>query len=134
MISSTLIATCLSLAITASSGDVFDKLAGFTEYKAAAVGYAGTKPKVYEAYEEVLELATDNELELGLSHWSPVVRAYAFSGLLSRGYDAQFLSAKLVGQVAPLPTQFGCGKSKTTLGELAQLLIRHHEARKKLQR
>ena len=49
-----------------------------------AIGYAGSKPRVYTWFEKLMQLAEDDELILLTNHSSPTVRGYSFWALVER--------------------------------------------------
>ncbi|MCH2224198.1 MAG: hypothetical protein MK066_05460 [Crocinitomicaceae bacterium] len=51
--------------------------------KEQSVGFSGTTPKEYRAFEDLQALATEEELNNFLTHYSPVVRVYAYRALIA---------------------------------------------------
>ncbi len=84
-----------------------------------AIGYAGLKSKAYVAFEALIEVAADSELEALLSDRSPIVRLYAFEGLLLRGHDKKVLTARLRAPEEQVTTQGGCFRTVETVAEVA---------------
>lgn len=87
-----------------------------------AVGYGAIKTKAYAAYETLLEVATDSELEGLLSDPAPLVRLYAFEGLLMRGHPRKVLMARLSKPAEKVTTRQGCFMSVETVAQVAQRL------------
>ncbi len=51
--------------------------------KERAVGFAGSTPREYRAFEKLKTVGTEDELNGLLTHYSPVVRVYAYRALVS---------------------------------------------------
>ena len=54
-----------------------------TTVKERQVGFTGSTPKEYRAFEELKDIATEEELNGLLTHYSPIVRVYAYRALVS---------------------------------------------------
>lgn len=98
---------------------------GVGRLNAAKIGYGGEASKSYRAFEALLEIAEDADLEGLLSDRAPAVRLYAMWGLLLRGHAADTLLARLPGQEERVDSQSGCMMWRATVGELAEMLARN---------
>lgn len=93
-------------------------------FTGAKVGYAGRPSESYKAFESLLEVAEDADLDGLLSDPHPAVRLYAMWGLMKRGHDAKTVLARLPGQDETVSTQFGCVVRAQTVGAVAEDLAR----------
>lgn len=89
---------------------------------AAKTGYGGDASDSYRAFEALLEVAEDADLELLLSDRAPAVRLYATWGLLKRGHAPAPLLARLPGKGEKVESQAGCRVSQGTVAEYAERL------------
>lgn len=58
-------------------------LAESNTVKERQVGFSGATPKEFRAYEELQDLASEEELNGLLTHYSPIVRIYAYRALIN---------------------------------------------------
>ena len=54
-----------------------------TTVKERQVGFSGATPKEFRAYEELQDIASEEELNGLLTHYSPIVRVYAYRALVT---------------------------------------------------
>jgi hypothetical protein len=90
----------------------------------SAVGYAGTKPKQYERFEDLKEIATVSELIELTNHDNAVVRCYAFWDLIYKDsthiYD---IVKRHLNDNEFVSTQFGCIGSGEKVGDFYLSLV-----------
>lgn len=72
------------IAVNDSLQPFVDSLVQFDAIFDEAVGYGGSKPKVYTWFEKLMELAQESELTRLTKHSSPTVRGYAVWALVER--------------------------------------------------
>ena len=87
-----------------------------------SVGFAGTTPDEFHAFEKFVENATEEEMVSYLAHKDATVKAYAFWGLAHK-YPVRARSefALLKGDKSEFGIMLGgCIMSTTTLGEFCQ--------------
>lgn len=95
-------------------------LAAQPRFTGRASGYGGVKSKAYGAFEKLLDVAEDSDLEGLLSAQSPVVRLYAFWGLVKRGHAPAGLLSRLSKPEQKVQTLWGCMGGTDTVGEVAR--------------
>ena len=57
--------------------------------KEAQVGFSGATPKEYLAFQHLMEVATAEELNDLLTHYSPIVRVYAYRALVANEMEIE---------------------------------------------
>ena len=129
MFMTALMAASLFVAATPETMSVVTELAHEPRFTSEAVGYGATRSNAYELYSRLIEVAGDDELRALLAHESPVVRLYAFQGLIERGLDAAPLIAALSETESFVDAQFGCMGERMRVGELAKQIVDYHDAR-----
>ncbi|WP_157472147.1 hypothetical protein [Neolewinella persica] len=96
-----------------------------------AVGIAGTKPDVYKSYEQVLKLASPDQLFELINDDRAAVRIYGFQGMVETNHPETFLAFKvLLPDTTTLATMGGCIMSSEHVNLLAtNLLISEYSKR-----
>jgi len=83
-----------------------------------AIGEGGMKPKQYEYFEGLRNVATDEELFELTNHPNPIVRTYSFWGLYMRKSDNVIdVMSKNINDTVWITQQFGCLESEVTVIE-----------------
>jgi hypothetical protein len=97
-----------------------DALAAHSRIESAQVGFAGAPSSAYQAFRDLVDHATDEELEELLTHESPVVRGYVAGYLVSKYGPGHPVLQPLHEDKAEVFTMVGCIGGMTTVAEMAQ--------------
>lgn len=97
-----------------------EALAAHSRIESACVGFAGAPSEVYRDFRDMVDHATEEELEDLLTHESPVVRGYIAGFFVSKYGPEHPALQPLHADTAEVFTMVGCIGGKTTVAELAQ--------------
>lgn len=91
------------------AAEFIDSIADVGVLMGSAVSVAGTKPEQFERYERLLKVVNPEELESMCFHENPVVRAYAFQGMLETAHQKAFgVFRQLLQDTTSVRTMYGC--------------------------
>ncbi len=99
------------------------EMAEYNKYESQYVGFAATKSKQYNRFEELLATATSEQLlSLAADHQNAVVRVYAFKALRQRkAAISPALSEKFKADQSKVTMVMGCVHGTKTVSSLAAL-------------
>lgn len=104
--------------ITNKTNKVVRKIAKINELMSSAVYYEGMRPKQYDNFEKLKEIASKEELIELTNHHNGVVRCYAFWALsYDRSVDLFPIVLNHINDDKFVNTQFGCIGSKEMVGD-----------------
>lgn len=92
-----------------------DKLAGFGRIESAKISSGGTPSEVYEAFRELVEVASAEELEALLRHESGAVRGYMMQHIVGGQRDSLKAVRPLLRDETAVEGQVGCMLGKGTI-------------------
>ena len=110
--------------VSAEVKTLAEGMARHGEFHSSGTGFGGLKSDQYERFEQLAKVATDDELEYLLGHYSPAVRLYAFQALIEKPQTAplKFLD-KLTYKLAEIETLEGCKGGRWQVEDKAASLL-----------
>ena len=95
--------------VSLPTSKIAQELAKCNQVEDRQIGEGGEYSKVYAWFEELLKIASDQDLVHLMNHRSPIVRAYAFHGLAKRNYsDIPALLTQHIKDTTEISYQSGC--------------------------
>lgn len=96
-----------------------NKISKFSTLKERSVGFAGETPVEYLTFQELKSIGTEEELNNLLSHYSPIVRVYAYRALKANQMETNPEMEKILHQDdEKLMWLAGCFLRETTVSYL----------------